>query len=130
MKENETMHEFNQIFNKVLESIPNEVSPTKTTTIMLHYLHVFNVNFGFMLKEKGPNTLKKSQDKAKNMEKNVSTSSKVNFLGASTSRSLTKSEPKLMGSNINEHEKDHMASLASSMFKLMKSKSTIMKFMK
>ena len=82
-EENETIQEFNIRFTNILERIPNDVKPPEKT-ITLHYMDAFDTTFNFMLKEKLIVSLKDAMDKARDMEKHVSSSSKVDLLNPST----------------------------------------------
>lgn len=98
-KENEIVQEFNIRFIKILKRISFDVNSPENT-ITLHYMDAFDTTFSFMLKEKKPVLLKDAMDKACEMEKHVSSSSKADLLSlASTSRSShTRKDDKASGS--------------------------------
>lgn len=78
-KDNEFVQEFNQRFEKIIKRNLDEVKP-KENVILLHCMDGFEGTFGFMLKEKSPIDPKDAQEKEKKMEKNVSTSIKVDLI--------------------------------------------------
>ena len=63
-KENETIHEFNLRFDKLVSNVLQDLRPTAQAILIL-YLNAFEGWFGLNLKEKNPNDLKTAQTWAK-----------------------------------------------------------------
>ena len=77
-KENETVHEFNIRFDKIVGNIPEEIKP-KDQAIVIHYLNAFEGWLGYHLKDKNPNDLKNSQINENTTEQNVTSMGKQNI---------------------------------------------------
>ena len=79
-KENETIHEFNIRFDKLVSNVPQDLRPTAQAILIL-YLNAFEGWFGGLnIKEKIPNDLKTAQNWAKKVEANISSMGKKNVL--------------------------------------------------
>lgn len=120
-KENENIQEFNIRLDRILEKIPDDVKPLEKA-ITLHYMDAFDATFTFMLKEKKPTNLKDAQEKARSMEKHVSSTRKTDLLGSSSYNrtSQPKREDKAKESMIVDTSQDSMDNLISTIKQMMK----------
>jgi hypothetical protein len=69
-KENETVDEFDARFDNFLSKIPKYLCPP-VAAILLLYLNSFEGNFGFILKEKTPDSLTKSKEYSVEIEEHI-----------------------------------------------------------
>jgi hypothetical protein len=69
-KDNEIVKEFDARFEKLLQQIPDNLSP-KDDVVVLLYTNAFEGQFGFMLKDKSPKTLGEAQEQATKIEGNL-----------------------------------------------------------
>jgi len=59
--DNETVKEFDTNFGKLLQQIPRKHHPGKDYLLFL-YIKAFSGYFGYLLKDKDPNTLEEAQE--------------------------------------------------------------------
>jgi hypothetical protein len=69
-KENETVSEFNTIFDRLYNQIPTDFRPT-TTSICLLYMNAFEGKFCFILKDKKPTSLAQDKEYNADIEENL-----------------------------------------------------------
>ena len=77
-KENETIHELNIRFDKIVSNIPQELRPTEQVVCIL-YLNAFDGWLGLNLKEKNLDDLKTAQTLAKKAVASVVSMGKMNL---------------------------------------------------
>jgi len=86
--DNKIVKEFDTRFEKLLRQIPNNLIP-KDDVVVILYNNSFEGQFGFMIKDRSPNTLGEAQEKATNIEENL-LSFKVEPFHAPRANSKTK----------------------------------------
>jgi hypothetical protein len=69
-KENETMSEFDTIFDKMYSQIPKDLCPSDAVVCLL-YVNSFEGKFGFILRDKKPNTLALAKEYSAKIEENL-----------------------------------------------------------
>jgi hypothetical protein len=69
-KENETVSEFDTRFDKLYSQIPKDLCPSEAVVCLL-YVNAFEGKFGFILRDKKPNTLEKAKEYSAEIEENI-----------------------------------------------------------
>jgi hypothetical protein len=92
-KENETMEEFNKIFNDLVKSLPQTIKPPDAS-ILIHYMEAFEGEIRYQLRDKEPTTLRDAQKYAIKIDKNMQDARKSNIPGFSRGTSSRPYEEK------------------------------------
>jgi len=92
-KENETIEEFNKIFNYLVKSLPKTIKPLDAS-ILVHYMEAFEVEIRYQLRDNELTTLKDAQKYAIKIDKNMQDARKSNLPGFSRGISSKTNEEK------------------------------------
>jgi hypothetical protein len=77
-KENETMEEFNKIYNDLVKSLPQTIKP-HDASILIHYMESFEGEIRYQLRDKEPTTPRDAQQYAIKIDKNMQDARKSNL---------------------------------------------------
>jgi ribonuclease HI/transposase InsO family protein len=91
--ENETMDEFNKRFNELTSSMHQDIKPPESA-ILIYYIEAFGGEMRYQLRDKEPTDLKKAQETAIKIDKNMQASGKSNLPGFTRGSSSKQSESK------------------------------------
>jgi hypothetical protein len=78
--ENETMEEFNKRFNELISSMHQDIKPPESA-ILIYYIEAFGGEMRYQLRDKEPTDLKRAQETAIKIDKNMQASRKSNLSG-------------------------------------------------
>jgi hypothetical protein len=92
-KENETMEEFNKIFNDLVKSLPQTIKPPDAS-ILIHYMEAFAGEIRYQLRDKEPTSLRDAQKYAIKIYMNMKDVRKSNLPGFSRGISYKTNEEK------------------------------------
>ena len=102
INENETIEEFNKIFNDLVSCLPATIKH-HATSILVHFIGYFSREIIYQLRDKDPLDIKEPQNIVDQIENNMKSSRRYNlhgFLKGSTFRSELKA--KVVAVNTNE----------------------------
>jgi hypothetical protein len=77
INKNETVEEFNNRFNQIVQRLHTYIKPPKTT-IFIYYLDAFDGYLSFKIREKYPQNLKAAQDSTIKIDKKMIAYGKTN----------------------------------------------------
>jgi hypothetical protein len=91
--ENETMDEFNKRFNELVSSMHQDIKPPESA-ILIYYIEAFSGEMRYQLRDKEPTDLKRAQETAIKIDKNMQASGKSNLPGFTRGSSSKQLDPK------------------------------------
>jgi hypothetical protein len=91
--ENETMDEFNKRFNELVSSMHQDIKPSESA-ILIYYIEAFGGEMRYQLRDKEPIDLKRAQETAIKIDKNMQASEKSNLQGFTRGSSSKQLDPK------------------------------------
>jgi len=90
-KENESIDNFNNRFDKILQYIPATQAPT-TQTKLTYYLNTFQGMFSFLLNQTQATTLEDAKENTKNLDTNYEMSCKLDIMATLRARIESKAK--------------------------------------
>ena len=106
INKNETVEEFNNRFNQIVQRLHTYIKPPKTT-IFIYYLDAFDGYLSFKIREKYPQNLKATQDSTIKIDKKMIAYGSMKLYPPSPSKSSKATKSKLHQYDENHNVKPH-----------------------